>query len=53
MENNWDELLHDSIHYPVEAMTQPDSIGSLQTFDFDLGSGLWGHQSVRTLPGTC
>ena len=46
MESHWDELLHDSIQYPVDVTTHTQSIGSLQTFDFDLGSGLWD-QSVR------
>lgn len=46
IDSNWDDLLHDSFHYTVDTLGHPESINALHAYDLELGSGLWGAQSV-------
>ena len=46
IDNNWDELLHDTFHYPVDTLGHPESISALHAYDFELGSGFWASQAV-------
>jgi hypothetical protein len=46
IDNNWDDLLHDSLQYPVDTLGHPESINALHAYDLELGSGLWTGHSV-------
>lgn len=48
IDSNWDDLLHDSYQYTVGTLGHPESINALNAYDLELGSGLWGAQSVIT-----
>lgn len=44
IENNWDDILHEGFQYPVDTFVRDP----LQSYELDLGGGLWGSQSVAT-----
>jgi hypothetical protein len=44
--NNWDDILHDTIQYPADPFGSAEGISALQAYDIEIGSGLWGSQSV-------
>lgn len=46
-DSHWDEFLHDSLQYTVDTLGHPEGINALQAYDFELGSGFWGPQTVR------
>jgi hypothetical protein len=46
LNNNWDDILQDSIQYPVETFGSAESISALHAYDFEIGSTVWGLQSV-------
>jgi hypothetical protein len=51
IDSNWDENLHDSLHFAVDALGHPESIAASHAYDLELGSGLWGTQSVGNSSG--
>jgi hypothetical protein len=46
LNNNWDDILHDAIQYPVETFGNSESISALHAYDIEIGSTIWGLQSV-------
>ena len=42
IENNWDDILHEALQYPVDTFGRD----ALQSYELDLGGSLWGSQSV-------
>jgi len=50
IDNNWDELLHDSFQYSADTLGHPEGINGLQAYDFELGSQFWGSQAVQCAP---
>lgn len=45
IESNWDDILQETFQYPVETFVRDP----LQSYEVDLGAGLWTSQSVPTL----
>jgi len=50
IDNGWDDLLHESLTYPSEAMNHTESMDSLHAYELELGSGIWGAHSRRMDP---
>jgi uncharacterized protein YPO0396 len=44
--NGWDDLIHDSLQYPADGMSRPETVGVVRNYDLELGSGLWTPQQV-------
>ena len=45
IESNWDDILHETFQYSPETFARDP----LQTYEVDLGAGLWTSQSVPSL----
>lgn len=44
IENNWDDILHESFQYPVDTFVRDP----LQSYEIEMDAGLWTSQSVPT-----
>jgi hypothetical protein len=42
IENNWDDILHEALHYPIDAFGR----NQMHDYDIELGASLWETQSV-------